>query len=106
MPVGVVVTLRGRRMWDFLEKLISVTFPRVRDFRGLDEKLVDRQGNLSIGFREHLVFPEIRPDEIEQVHGVQITVTTNAHDRTNGLELFRALGFPFKETTEKTKKKK
>ncbi len=106
MPVGVVVTLRGKRMWDFLEKLVRVTFPRMRDFRGLEDKLVDRQGNMSVGFREHLVFPEIRPDEVEQVHGVQVTITTNAHNRERGLKLFRALGFPFKFASESKSSKK
>lgn len=95
MIVGTMVTLRGPRMWDFLTRLTQTTFPRIRDFRGITTKLVDAQGNLSVGFREHLPFPEIRPDEVERVHGLQVTVTTTAGSRERGTALFRALGFPF-----------
>jgi len=95
MIVGMRVTVRGDRMWNFLEKLLSVTFPRVRDFRGISPKIVDRSGNISIGFREFLPFPEISPDEVERVHGLQVTVTTSAKDRASGLALLTALGFPF-----------
>jgi large subunit ribosomal protein L5 len=95
MIVGTMVTLRGPRMWDFLTRLTQTTFPRIRDFRGITSKLVDAQGNLSVGFREHLPFPEIRPDEVERVHGLQVTVTTTAGSRERGTALFRALGFPF-----------
>ncbi len=94
--VGVAVTLRGRRMYDFLEKLINITYPRVRDFRGVIDKCVDRTGNLSVGFREHLAFPEIQADDVEHVHGLQINVSTTAKTRAEGLELFKLLGFPFK----------
>ncbi|MFA6594503.1 MAG: 50S ribosomal protein L5 [Candidatus Buchananbacteria bacterium] len=97
MVVGVVVTLRGRRMYDFLEKLINVSLPRIRDFRGVSEKNVDKQGNLTIGFKEHIVFPEIRSDEVERIHGLQVTVTTNAGEQKAGAELFRLLGFPFQK---------
>lgn len=97
MVVGMRVTLRGQRMWDFLNKLVNVTFPRIRDFRGISSKLVDGQGNVSVGFREFLPFPEIRPDEVERVHGLQVTVTTTAHDRKKGTALLLALGFPFKD---------
>ena len=93
--IGMKVTLRGARMWHFLEKLIHVTLPRVRDFRGISTKLVDRQGNLSLGFKEYIAFPEIRPDEIEKLHGVQVTVSTTANTREEGLELFKLMGFPF-----------
>lgn len=93
--IGMKVTLRGARMWHFLEKLVHVTLPRVRDFRGISKKLVDKQGNLSLGFKEYIAFPEIRPDEIEKLHGVQVTVSTTAQTREEGLELFRLLGFPF-----------
>lgn len=103
-PVGMMVTLRGARMWDFLEKLIRSTLPRVRDFRGVPLSTVDASGNLSIGLREHVVFPEIRPDEVEKVHGLQVTAVTDAGDRTQGLALFRALGVPFQgEVHTKTK---
>lgn len=97
MVVGMKVTLRGPRMWHFLEKLLVVTFPRIRDFRGISSTHVDHQGNISIGFREYLAFPEIRPDEVERIHGLQVTVSTNAADRTQGQALFKALGFPFKD---------
>lgn len=95
MVVGLMVTLRGKRMWDLLEKLIHATFPRIRDFRGISQKTVDQSGNLSVGFREHIAFPEIRSDEVERLHGLQVTVTTNAGTRERGLALFRCLGFPF-----------
>lgn len=93
--VGIMVTLRGERMWDFLTRLTQFTFPRIRDFRGISDKTVDAKGNLSIGFKENLAFPEIRTDEVERLHGLQITVSTTAGTRKNGVELFKALGFPF-----------
>ncbi len=93
--VGLKVTLRGPRMHDFLTRFISIALPRVRDFRGISQKIVDENGNLSIGFREHIAFPEIRSDEVERLHGLQITVSTNAKTRERGLNLFRCLGFPF-----------
>ncbi|MFZ2804576.1 MAG: 50S ribosomal protein L5 [Patescibacteria group bacterium] len=95
MAVGMRVTLRGARMWHFLDKFLNVTFPRVRDFRGISAAHVDATGNISIGFREFLAFPEIRPDEVERVHGLQVTVTTTAKTRKNGTALLKALGFPF-----------
>lgn len=94
--VGLMVTLRGRHMWDFLTKLTKVTFPRVRDFRGISRNQVDDQGNMSIGFSENLAFPEIRPDEVDRIHGLQVTITTTAGNREHGLKLFEGLGFPFK----------
>lgn len=97
MAVGSVVTLRGARMYDFLDKLINVTFPRVRDFRGLSPKFLDREGNLSVGFKEDISFPEIKSEEIEKMHGLQVTVKTTAKDREKGLALLKLLGFPFKE---------
>jgi large subunit ribosomal protein L5 len=99
--VGMKVTLRGPRMWDFLEKLVKVTFPRVRDFRGLPATGFDAQGNYSIGFSEHIAFPEIRSDEVEVVHGLQVTVSTNATSKEEGVSLLKHLGFPFKEAEKK-----
>lgn len=93
--IGMKVTLRGARMWHFLEKLVHVTLPRVRDFRGISPKLVDKQGNLSMGFKEYIAFPEIRPDEIEKLHGIQVTVNSTAKSREEGLELYKLMGFPF-----------
>ncbi len=95
MVVGLMVTLRGQRMWDFLTRLTEATFPRIRDFRGISAKLVDAKGNISIGFRENLAFPEIRPDEVERVHGLQITVSSTAGSKKAGTLLFKGLGFPF-----------
>jgi large subunit ribosomal protein L5 len=97
MVVGMRVTLRGPRMWHFLEKLLSVTFPRIRDFRGITSKIIDARGNITVGFKEFLPFPEIRPDEVERVHGLQVTVSSTAGDKAKGLALFTALGFPFKD---------
>ncbi len=94
MVVGMMVTLRGPRMWDFLSRLINATFPRIRDFRGLSPTTIDARGNLSVGFRENLAFPEIRPDEVERLHGLQVTIATNAGTRKRGEVLLRSLGFP------------
>ena len=95
--VGAMVTLRGPRMWAFLEKFITVTLPRVRDFQGLASSLVDANGNCSVGFREHVMFPEVESDAVDQLHGMQVTIVTNAGTRDRGLALFRALGFPFRK---------
>ncbi len=97
MVVGASVTLRGQKMFDFLEKLINISIPRIRDFRGLPLKNIDKQGNLNLGFREHTVFPEIKSDELEKVHGLQICITTNAGSYEKGLELFKLMGFPFQK---------
>lgn len=97
MVVGVSVVLRRKKMYDFVEKLINISFPRIRDFRGISETIIDAQGNLNIGFKEHLSFPEIKADEVENVHGLEVTVVTNAKSEEEGLELFRLLGFPFKK---------
>ena len=96
--VGCSVTLRRDRMYDFLEKLINVTFPRVRDFRGISLKSVDRQGNLTVGFKEHLSFPEIKPDEIDNVFGLEVCLSTSAKTKEEGEELFKLMGFPFKKS--------
>jgi len=102
MTIGMKATLRGKRMYDFIEKLIKVTLPRVRDFRGLELKSVDKKGNLNIGIKEHISFPEIKADEIEKLHGLEIAIVTTAKTKEEGLALFKALGFPFK--TAETKK--
>lgn len=94
--VGLKVTLRGPRMWNFLEKLVKITFPRVRDFRGLAVKSFDGRGNYSVGFPEHMAFPEIRSDEIEVVHGLQVTIGTSAQTDAEARALLSHLGFPFK----------
>ncbi|MCX6746362.1 MAG: 50S ribosomal protein L5 [Candidatus Parcubacteria bacterium] len=97
MVIGLKVTLRGQRMYDFLEKLVNVVLPRVRDFRGLTAKAIDQGGNLNIGIKEHLAFPEIKADEIEKLHGLEIAVVTTAKSREEGRALLVAFGFPFKE---------
>lgn len=98
MVVGMKVTLRGKRMYDFLDKLINIALPRIRDFRGLDEKAIDRNGNMTIGLKEHIAFPEIGSDEIEKIHGLEIVINTTAKNKEEGYELFKALGFPFKKS--------
>jgi large subunit ribosomal protein L5 len=97
MPVGAMVTLRGQRMYDFLTKLTRIALPRVRDFRGLPPNSVDARGNLSIGFREHTVFPEIRADELEGLHGLEVSISTTARSKQAGKRLFELLGFPFSQ---------
>ena len=101
MVIGMKVTLRGQRMYDFVNKLIKVTLPRVRDFRGLSLKALDKDGNLNIGIKEHIAFPEIKADEIERLHGLEVAVITNARTKKEGEALLKALGFPFKEEEAK-----
>jgi large subunit ribosomal protein L5 len=93
--VGSKVTLRGDRMYDFVDKLINVAFPRVRDFRGVKTSVVDKLGNLSVGFKENLIFGEINSDEVDAVHGLEVTITTTAKTKEEGIELFKAMNFPF-----------
>ncbi|PLX20692.1 50S ribosomal protein L5 [Candidatus Parcubacteria bacterium] len=95
MTIGAKVTLRGEKMYDFLDKLINVTFPRVRDFRGITNKGIDRTGNITIGFKENSAFPEVRVEELEKLHGLEVCISTSAKTRDEGLELFTLLGFPF-----------
>jgi len=95
--IGAMSTLRGERMWTFIDKLVNIVFPRVRDFRGIPESAVDRNGNFNYGFKEHLAFPEVSPDAVDVIHGLQVNIKTSATTREEGLALFRALGFPFKK---------
>jgi large subunit ribosomal protein L5 len=97
MNVGAMVTLRGLKMWDMLEKLVAVTLPRVRDFHGVSRRGIDRQGNFTIGFREHLVLPEISSDEVEKIHGFEVTITTTARNADEAYVLLKAMGFPFND---------
>jgi len=97
MVIGVKVTLRGTRMWDFLEKLIKVTLPRVRDFRGISTKSFDARGNYTLGFKEYIAFPEIRQDELEKLHGLELCISTTASNAGEGEALLSELGFPFKK---------
>lgn len=95
--VGMLVTLRGVRMWGFLDKLLNIAIPRTRDFRGLDPKNIDEMGNMTLGVKEHTVFPETADEDLRDVFGFSITITTTAKNRTAAEALFRALGFPFKK---------
>ena len=97
MPVGVAVTLRGARMWEFVDRLVSVAIPRIRDFRGLDPRAFDGRGNYSLGIREQLIFPEIDYDAVDQVRGLDVTITTSAKTDEEGFELLLGLGFPFSQ---------
>ena len=97
MPIGCKVTLRGARMWEFLDRLTSVALPRIRDFRGLDPASFDGRGNYSLGVREQIIFPEIDYDRIDTVRGLDVTITTTAKTDEEARELLRALGMPFRE---------
>jgi large subunit ribosomal protein L5 len=99
MPVGARVTLRGARMWEFLDRLVSIALPRIRDFRGLDPGSFDGRGNFSLGIREQIIFPEIDYDSIAGIRGLDVAITTTAADDEQGLALLRALGMPFAQTT-------
>lgn len=96
MPIGLKVTLRGERMWHFLEKLVSVVLPRIRDFQGVPDRSFDGRGNFSLGLREQLVFPEIDYDKIDRLRGLEITIVTSARTDEEGRALLRGLGMPFK----------
>jgi large subunit ribosomal protein L5 len=95
--IGLKVTLRGKKMYDFIERLNSIAFPRIRDFRGLKKKGFDKQGNYNLGIKEHTVFPEIKYDKTQKVFGMQVTVTTTAKSDKEALELLTLLGFPFEK---------
>ena len=95
MPIGAKVTLRGARMYEFLDRLVSVALPRIRDFRGLNPRSFDGRGNYSLGLREQIIFPEIDYDAIQQVRGLDVTITTSAATDTEARALLQALGLPF-----------
>jgi len=95
-PIGCKVTLRGERMYEFLDRLISIAIPRIRDFRGFSSKSFDGRGNYSMGLKEQIVFPEIDFDKIDRIRGMDITITTTARTDDEGRALMRAFGFPFK----------
>jgi large subunit ribosomal protein L5 len=94
--IGLKVTLRGKRMIDFLHRLINLALPRIRDFRGITQSQIDQGGNLNLGIKEHIIFPEIHQESVEKVHGLNITVCTDAHTREQAFELFKAYHFPMK----------
>jgi large subunit ribosomal protein L5 len=95
MPIGAKVTLRGDRMWEFLDRLVSIALPRIRDFRGLNPRSFDGRGNYSLGIREQLIFPEINYDDVSQIRGLDVAITTTAETDEHGLALLRGLGMPF-----------
>ncbi|XOD70217.1 MAG: 50S ribosomal protein L5 [Sodalis sp. (in: enterobacteria)] len=96
-PIGCKVTLRGRRMWEFFERLISIAIPRIRDFRGFSSKSFDGHGNYSIGVREQIIFPEIDYDKLDRIRGLDITITTTAQSDDEGRALLSAFNFPFRK---------
>lgn len=100
MPIGVMVTLRRERMWEFFDRLVNVALPRVRDFRGISDKAFDGRGNYSLGLREHTIFPELNLDKVEKVKGMTISITTTATSDFEGLTLLRALGMPFRTAAD------
>ena len=100
MPIGAKVTLRGARMYEFLDRLVSIALPRIRDFRGLSPSSFDGGGNYSLGVREQLIFPEIDYDDIDAVRGLDVAITTTAKTDEEGLELLRELGLPFRQDTQ------
>ena len=96
MPIGVMVTLRDQRMWDFLDKLVNVALPRTRDFQGISPDAFDGRGNYTLGMREQLVFPEVDYDKVDKVRGMEITIVTTAQNDEEGRRLLKLLGMPFK----------
>ncbi len=97
MPLGAMVTLRNKIMYEFLDRLINIALPRIRDFRGLNSKSFDGNGNFSIGIKEHIIFPEINFDKIDKVRGLDITICTSAKSNNEGLELLKSFNMPFKD---------
>jgi len=97
LPVGAKVTLRGARMYEFLDRLISIAMPRIRDFRGVSPRSFDGRGNYSLGVKEQIIFPEIQYDQVDQIRGMDITITTTAVDNRQGRALLEAFNFPFRK---------
>jgi large subunit ribosomal protein L5 len=97
MPIGAKVTLRSARMWEFLDRLVSIALPRIRDFRGLSPASFDGRGNYSLGIREQIIFPEIDYDDVETIRGLDVTITTTADSDEEAFALLRELGLPFRE---------
>ena len=95
VEIGLVATLRGKRMWDFLTRFISLTLPRIRDFRGINSRCIDKFGNLTIGIKEHIVFPEVSLEDLRNVFGLEVTIVTSAKNKEDARILFQELGIPF-----------
>ena len=102
MPIGCMVTLRRQRMYEFLDRLVSIVLPRVRDFRGINRKAFDGRGNYTLGLTEQLVFPELNPDKFTRPQGMNITIVTSAESDDEARDLLEMLGMPFKQSTKKT----
>ncbi len=100
MPIGVKVTLRGERMYEFLDRLISISLPRVRDFRGISEKAFDGRGNYTLGIKEQIIFPELNIDKVNKINGMDISFVTTAQTNEEGYELLKELGMPFKNINQ------
>lgn len=103
-PIGIVATLRGKRMYAFLEKLVNVALPRTKDFRGVNRTTVDNIGNLTIGIKEHTIFPETADEDIRDVFGLSVTVVSTAKNKKEGMAFFEILGIPFKKEEDLKKK--
>ncbi len=101
MPIGVKVTLRGKRMYQFLDRIINIVFPRIRDFKGVKKSSVDKKGNLTIGIKEQLVFPEISPDDTDFMFGMEITIATSANNKEEGIILLEKMGVLFEKEEKK-----
>jgi len=95
-PVGAKITLRKKMMYDFLERLIHIVLPRSRDFQGIESSSFDKKGNLTIGIKEHIAFPEVSPEKTKNIFSLEVTITTNTKNREEGIELLKLLGFPIK----------
>lgn len=104
LEIGARVTLHGKRMWDFLDRLVNVALPRVRDFQGIPRSAVDQSGNCNIGIKEHLVFPEIVPEKVQHTFSFQVTIVTTAKNKKEGEALFRLLGLPLQQDEVKKEK--
>jgi large subunit ribosomal protein L5 len=97
LAIGTMVTLRGERMWEFFDRLVTIAIPRIRDFRGINPRSFDGRGNFSLGIKEQIIFPEIQYDQIDQLRGMDITITTTAKDDKQGRALLSAFNFPFRK---------
>ena len=97
LAIGTKVTLRGERMWEFFDRLVTIAIPRIRDFRGINPRSFDGRGNFSLGIKEQIIFPEIQYDQIDQLRGMDITITTTAKDNKHGKALLEAFSFPFRK---------
>lgn len=96
LEIGAKVTLRGKRMWQFIDRFVNFTLPRMRDFQGIEKKSIDKNGNLNIGIKEHVIFPEVAAEKVKNIFGLEVAFVTSAKNQEEGIELFKLLGFPIK----------